>query len=62
MEKQSLSSTNKEDTESQNVSMHFSVDMFYKLPHNHQHHTKPYVVHGLIQNHHLQFDPKLCQG
>ena len=61
MEKQSLSSTHKEDTEYQNVSMHFSVDMFYKLPQNHQHHTKPYVVHGLIPYYHLQFDPKLGQ-
>ena len=60
--KQSLSSTNKEDTESQNVSMNFSVDTFYKLPHNHQNHTKPYFVHGLIQNYHLQFDRKLGQG
>ena len=42
--------------------MNFSVDMFYKLPNNHQHHIKPYVVHGLIRNHHLQFDPKLGQG
>ena len=62
MEKQSLSSTNKEDTESQNVSMNFSVDMFYKLAHNHQYHTNPYVVHGLIRNYHLQFGPKLGQG
>ena len=61
MEKQSLPSTNKEDNESHNVSMHFSVDMFYKFPHNHQHHTKPYVVHGLIRNYHLQFDPQLGQ-
>ena len=60
--KQSLSSTNKEDTESHNVSMHVSVDMCYKLPHNHQNHTKPYVVHGLIRNYHLHFDPKLGQG
>ena len=37
-------------------------DMFYKLPHNHQHHTKPYVVHGLIRNYHLQFDLELGQG
>ena len=62
MEKQSLSSTNKEDTESKNVSMNVSVDMFYKLPYNHQHHRKPYVVHGLIRNYHLQFGPKLGQG
>ena len=61
MEKQSLSSTNKEDNEYQNVSMNFSEDIFNKLPHNHQHHTKPYVVHGLIRNYHLQFDPKLGQ-
>ena len=42
--------------------MNFSVDMFYKYPHNHQHHTKLYVVHGLIRNYHLQFDPELGQG
>ena len=62
METQSLSSAKKEDTESHNVSMNFSVDMFYKLPNNHQHHTNPYVVHGFILNYHLQFDPKLGQG
>ena len=62
MEKYSLPSTNKEDTESHDVSMNFSVDMFYKIPHNHQQHTKSYAVHGLIRNHHLQFDPKLGQG
>ena len=62
MEKQSLSSTKKEVNESHNVSMNFSVDMFYKIPNNHQNHTTPYVVHGLIQNCHLEFDPKLGQG
>ena len=44
------------------VSMEFSVDMFYKIPHNNKNHTKPYVVHVLIRNYHLQFDPKLGQG
>ena len=51
-----------EDIESQNVSMTFSVYMFYKLSHNHRHQTKPYGVHGLIWHYHLQFEPKLGQG
>ena len=42
--------------------MNFSVDMFYKIPHNLQQHTNSYAVHGLIRNYHLQFDQKLGQG
>ena len=42
--------------------MSFSAEVFHKIPHNNQHNTNPYCGQGLIQNYHLNFDPKLGQG
>ena len=42
--------------------MSSSVDLFHKLPHNNQHYTNNFGLHGSNLIYHLCFDPKLGKG
>lgn len=42
--------------------MSSSVDIFHKLPNNHQQYTNPHGVHGLVWHYHLRYEPKSVQG